>query len=123
MSEAGMVGRGPKQLAELRDVFGFLDEVRLRPGMWIRASSLQHLDSVLSGYRVALEVHGIEEEFDFWNLGPFTEWLWQRLGRSSSLGWAAEIEREAVDTETSPVELFFAFLDEYRVHRAMSQDR
>ncbi|MFF8531967.1 hypothetical protein ACF07B_08290 [Streptomyces sp. NPDC015532] len=111
----------PRQLTELGDVHDFLDEVRLRPGMWLRDSSLQHLDSMLAGYRVALAVHGIAEDFDFWSpdcQGPFAEWLWKRLGRHSSLGWAAEIEREAEDSDTPAVELFFSLLDEYRAERS-----
>ncbi|QDO39859.1 hypothetical protein FNV62_18260 [Streptomyces sp. RLB3-17] len=60
------------------------------------------------------------EAFDFWNPGcqePFAEWLWKRLGRHSSLGWAAEIEREAEASNTPAVELFFSLLDEYRAER------
>ncbi|MFJ9479613.1 hypothetical protein ACIRRI_32155 [Streptomyces mirabilis] len=66
----------PRQLTELGDVHDFLDEVRLRPGMWLPGGSLRHLDSMLVGYRVALAVHGTAEDFDFWNPGcqePFAE--------------------------------------------------
>lgn len=111
----------PRQLTQLGDVHDFLDEVRLRPGMWLRGSSLQHLESMLIGYRVALGVHGIPEDFDFWSpgsQGPFAEWLWQRLGRSSPLGWAVEIEREAEAANRPAVELFFSLLDEYRAERS-----
>lgn len=97
----------PRQLTELGDVHDFLDEVRLRPGMWLPGGSLRHLDSMLVGYRVALAVHGTAEDFDFWNPGcqePFAEWLWKRLGRHSSLGWAAEIEREAKASNTPAVD-------------------
>ncbi|MFJ7302383.1 hypothetical protein [Streptomyces sp. NPDC099088] len=101
----------------------FLDEVRLRPGMWLRGSSLQHLESMLIGYRAALGVHGIPEDFDFWSpgsRGPFAEWLCQRLGHKtpSPLGWAVEIEREAETTNKPAVELFFSLLDEYRAERS-----
>jgi hypothetical protein len=83
--------------------------------MWVR--SLDHLYSTLIGYRVALEVHNVPEEFDFWPQGRFTEWLWRRLGRHSSLGWAAEIEREAEAGSLDPMAMFFAFVDEYRAER------
>ncbi|MFI9649047.1 hypothetical protein ACIHAA_22440 [Streptomyces sp. NPDC052040] len=72
---------------------------------------------MLIGYQVAMAVHGIEEDFPFWrpgSEGPFTEWLWQRLGRHSSLGWAVEIEREAHEAGVPAVELFFSLLDKYR---------
>ncbi|GAA1961803.1 hypothetical protein [Catenulispora subtropica] len=106
-------------MGELSDIFDFLEEVRLRPGMWVR--SLDELHSVLCGYRVALEVHDIGEEFDFWPIGPFAEWLWTRLGRHSSLGWWVEIEREAEELARDPIELFFTFVDEFRLERRSSE--
>ncbi|MET7547097.1 hypothetical protein ABZS94_15115 [Streptomyces sp. NPDC005500] len=118
MTEAGRPR--PRQLAELSDANDFLDEVRLRPGMWVRGSSLQHLDSMLTGYRVAIGIHRVEEDFDFWNpgtQGTFAEWLWQRNGCSSALGWAVEIEREAETSGTPAIELFFSLLDQFRAER------
>ncbi|MDT6986922.1 hypothetical protein ACFSUJ_07700 [Streptomyces lusitanus] len=111
---------GPRQLTELTDVYDFLDEVRLRPGMWLPRSSLKHLESLLTGYRAAMVVHGVEGEFDFWSpgtQGPFTEWLWHRLGRESPLSWATEIEREAEATGVPAIELLFRLFDEYRADR------
>ncbi|MFJ2947529.1 hypothetical protein ACIO8H_07775 [Streptomyces sp. NPDC087226] len=117
MTDTSGARRQPRHLAELSNVHDFLDEVRLRPGMWLRGNSLQHLDSMLIGYRAAMAVHGIDEDFDFWSpgtQGQFAEWLWQRLGHHSSLGWAVEIEREAEAAGVPAVELFFSLLDEYR---------
>ena len=97
MADPGGTGRRPRPVDELADVYDFLEEVRLRPGMWVRLRSLQHLDSMLTGYRVALGVHDIAEPFDFWTPGApsrFSEWLCRRQGRDSALGWATEIERE-----------------------------
>lgn len=106
----------PRQPRELSNVHEFLDEVRLRPGMWVRRSSLQHLDSILVGYAVASEIHDTGEPFDFWHLGPFSQWLWKRLGMAypSALGWAVEIERAAEAAGTQPVEMSFSLLDEFR---------
>ncbi|MER5199412.1 hypothetical protein ACWD3J_18515 [Streptomyces sp. NPDC002755] len=107
----------PKPFDELTDVYDFLEEVRLRPNMWVRRGSLQHLDSMLTGYRVALGVHDVAEPFDFWNLGRpgrFSDWLCQRLGRESSLGWAVEIEHEAERADRPAMEMFFELLDEFR---------
>ncbi|WP_189265999.1 hypothetical protein [Streptomyces fuscichromogenes] len=117
MQETDGTRRRPRQLGELTDVYGFLEEVRLRPGMWVHSSSLQHLNSMLIGYRVALGIHDIAEPYDFWNPGTqggFSEWLWQRLGRHSALGWATEIEREAERLGRPSVEMFFELLDEFR---------
>lgn len=92
----------------------FLEQVvRLRPGMWLPGGSLHHLQAMLVGYRVALGVHSVDEPFDFWSDGPFSQWLWQQLGHSNSLGWAAEIERETPEGST-PVDEFFRLLDRYR---------
>ncbi|OKH95754.1 hypothetical protein [Streptomyces uncialis] len=116
MTETGRSRRPPRPLSELAEVYDLLEEVRLRPGMWVRRSSLQHLDSILTGYRVALEIHGVEEEFDFLHTGPFAEWLWKRLGMAypSALGWAVEIERAAEAANVPAMELFFDLLDEFR---------
>ncbi|MGP3772729.1 hypothetical protein ACTWJ8_18075 [Streptomyces sp. SDT5-1] len=116
MTEVGKGGRRPRQLAQLVDVYGLLDEVRLRPGMWVRRGSLLELECMLFGYGVALEIHGAEEDFVFRQLGPFSSWLWPRLGMAhgSPLGWAAEIERAAKDADRPALELFFDLLDEFR---------
>ncbi|MGY5106147.1 hypothetical protein [Streptomyces sp. 900105245] len=114
--------REPRHLTELRSVYEFLDEIRQRPGMWVRYRSLQHLDSILIGYRIAMEVHGIcEEEFPFWGVdgrGPFEEWFQQRRGQHSALGWPIEIERDAEAAGVPAIELFFSLLDEYRAERS-----
>ncbi|GGU75890.1 hypothetical protein GCM10010275_07820 [Streptomyces litmocidini] len=49
---------GAKPIGEWRDVYDFLDQVRLRPGMFVRGGSLLELQAMLYGYRVASEVHG-----------------------------------------------------------------
>ncbi|QCD54134.1 hypothetical protein CEB94_04040 [Streptomyces hawaiiensis] len=79
MTEAEIARRAPRQLTEMRDVYDLLEEVRLRPGMWVRGGSLQHLNSVLFGYHVALMVHGAKEKLDFRQGGPFA---------ASSADWA-----------------------------------
>ncbi|MFE2423984.1 hypothetical protein [Streptomyces hokutonensis] len=125
MTEAGGTRHRPRPIEELADVHDFLEEVRLRPGMWVRRSSLQHLNSMLTGYRVALGIHNIAEPFDFWNPGSqgrFSEWLWQRLGRHSSLGWAVEIEREAEQAGRPAMQVFFELLDEFRASDQQSHD-
>ncbi|MGX1471496.1 UNVERIFIED_CONTAM: hypothetical protein RKD50_000304 [Streptomyces canus] len=116
-SDVGGTRRRPRRIEDLTDVYDFLEEVRLRPGMWVRSNSLQHLDSTLTGYRLALGIHDIAEPFDFWTPGSqsrFSEWLCQRQGSPSSLGWAAEIEREAERSGRPAMEMFFELLDEFR---------
>ncbi|MGW7261944.1 hypothetical protein [Streptomyces sp. NPDC054842] len=118
MTETAKAARGPRQLSELADVYDVLDQVRLRPSMWVRGKSLLHLESMLIGYTAALGVHGIDEGCDLrpGSLGPFAQWLWRRLGMAypSSLGWAVEIERRAEQTDVPAMEMFFELLDEFR---------
>ncbi|GAA3486951.1 hypothetical protein [Streptomyces cremeus] len=89
----------------------------------MRSSSLQHLDSLLVGYAVASEINNSAEHFDFWNGGPFSEWLWRRMGMvyPSNLGWAVEIERAAESAGTPAMEMFFFLLDEFRAERDRPQ--
>ncbi|WP_433413550.1 hypothetical protein ACQP1V_31155 [Microtetraspora malaysiensis] len=124
MTEVGKSRRALRAPSELNDVYEFLDKVRLRPSMWVWRGSLQHLYSMLAGYAIAQEIHGIDESFDFDNDGPFAEWLWPRLGMSysSALGWAAEIENAAEKSSTPAMELFFTLLDEFRAERDHAQD-
>lgn len=107
-----------KHWQECTDAYDFLEQIRLRPGMWLPDGSLLHLQSILNGYQAALGVHSIGEPFDFWPDGHFSQWLRQHHGISSSLGWAAEIERNTPDGST-PVEEFFRLLGEYRRHAAL----
>ncbi|MFD5105251.1 hypothetical protein [Streptomyces cinereoruber] len=107
----------PKRLDEFESVYDLLEQVRLRPGMWVPGSSLLQLDSMLIGYRVAMAVHEAEEDFPFWTPGgdsPFDAWLSERNGAGSSLRWSTQIEHEARTTDTPPIELFFSLLDQFR---------
>ncbi|ARF77527.1 hypothetical protein HS99_0008735 [Kitasatospora aureofaciens] len=106
----------PKHWQECTGAYDFLEQVRLRPGVWLPGGSLRHLESMLIGYRVALGVHRVEEDFDFWPENSFKEWLWRHLGRHSPLGWAAEIERETPAGST-PVAEFFRLLDTFRAEQ------
>ncbi|MFE6955480.1 hypothetical protein [Streptomyces sp. NPDC057696] len=70
--------------SDLNDLYDFLDKIRPRPEMWVPEGSVLHFESILTGYRTALNAHGVDEDWPFWSLGSqrlFAEWLWQRLGR------------------------------------------
>jgi hypothetical protein len=109
----------PRPLRELATVYDFLDDVRLRPSMYVRGSSVLHLQSILYGYSVACEIHGAPAMTDFEHFGPFSEWLWPRLDMqySSPQGWAVEIERAAGAAGIPPLDMFFDLLDEFRAER------
>ncbi|MFD0063245.1 hypothetical protein [Streptomyces sp. NPDC056690] len=120
MPEPGEPRRTPRHASEISSVYELLDEIRLRPAMWVRDASLLHLESILMGYRIALNPHSADEGWPFWSpgsQGSFSEWLWQRLGRHSSLSWATEIEREAQTANQAAMNLFFSLFDEYLAER------
>ncbi|MFB6651462.1 barstar family protein [Streptomyces microflavus] len=113
-----------KHWQECSDVYDFLHQIRLRPGMWLPNGSLQHLQAILTGYRVALAVHSSHEPFAFWPERDFSDWLHKRYGISSSLTWAAEIERHT-PADSTPVKEFFRLLDDFRrdaVHEPAPQE-
>lgn len=104
---------GPvKPINQCRDVQDVLDQIRLRPSMWVRQGSLRDLESILFGYSVALSVHRIEEPFVLSPGGSFAKWLSARRGWSMSCGWADAIERHADGDD--PLTAFFRLLDECR---------
>ncbi len=105
----------PVPLAECTDVYGLLDQVRLRPGMWVRGRTLRELETTLWGYGMALEIHGVREPFPFGPRGGFGEWLYARFGWGTTCGWAFAIEQNA-GTE-DPLAAFFRLANEYRVHQ------
>ncbi|WJV50951.1 barstar family protein [Streptomyces flavofungini] len=99
------------------DVYDVLEQIRLRPGAWLPGGSLQHLQSLLAGYRLALAVHAGSEPFAFWPEEDFTDWLRGHYGTESSLTWAAEIERRTPAGST-PVDEFFRLLDAFKADPA-----
>ncbi|MFE3655937.1 hypothetical protein [Streptomyces sp. NPDC059165] len=115
----------PRPLHKLGGVHDFLDDIRLRPGMYVRGRSILHLDSILYGYSVGCEIHEVPVVNDFGHGGPFSEWLWPRFGMeySSPLGWAVEIERAAEAAGVKPLDMFFDLLDEFRAARATTANQ
>ncbi|OKJ50323.1 hypothetical protein AMK27_35215 [Streptomyces sp. CB02009] len=109
-----------KPVSEWRDVYDFLDQVRLRPGMFVRGGSLLELQAMLYGYRVASEIYGPQAMTDFEHQGPFAEWLWPRLGHAfaSPLGWAVEITKAAEASGRAGIDLFFDLLSEFKAERS-----
>ncbi|MFE0701224.1 hypothetical protein [Streptomyces sp. NPDC058872] len=111
---------GAKPISEWHDVYDFLDQVRIRPGMFVRAGSRLELQAMLYGYRVASEIHGPQAMTDFEHQGLFAEWLWPRLGHTyaSPLGWAIEITKAAEASDRAGIDLFFDLLSEFKAERS-----
>lgn len=100
-----------RPLNQCGDVYGLLEQIRLRPSLWLPDRSLRDLQNILIGYDAALTVNGLERS-GFWPSGPFSDRLHARYGWSTSTGWAGAIERNAGPEE--PLQVFFRLLDEYR---------
>ena len=103
----------PRPLSECSDVYDVLQDIQLRPGMWVR--SLSELQTMLWGYGVALQVHGVTEPDPFSSGREFSEWLGKRFGWGMSLGWAYAIETRAKDE--APLDMFFRLAEEYRLEQ------
>jgi hypothetical protein len=113
-------GSAWKPASEWVDVYDLLEQVRIRPGMFVRRGSVQELGTMLVGYSLALQVHGVPERFDLRPaLGPFAKWLSETQGWSMALGWDTAIEANAHGV--APLELFFNLLDEYRATASGSE--
>lgn len=109
----------PKPISEIRDVYDFLDNVRLRPGMYVPQSSVTHLHSMLHGFDVAMQVSGNPGATPFGTDGPFAEWLRDHVGSDyGSLTWGRAIELTAEDRSVSAIDLFFGLLDKFRAETA-----
>ena len=98
-----------------RNVFGWLDDIRARPEMYLGSSSLRELETLVWGYYSALGVHGLVEPVP--QMGrPFLAWLHYRTGWSCCAGWASAIEPRHPEADKA-LAAFFEFVDEYRTLR------
>ncbi|MFJ5924665.1 hypothetical protein ACIQF6_18900 [Kitasatospora sp. NPDC092948] len=110
----------PEPFDELQNVYDVLEHVRQRPGMFVRNGSLDELGLLLSGYGLALRIHGVDEQFDLDPAGPFAQWLSWTRGWPMVCGWAMAIEQNRGDEP--PLEAFFRLLDEWRVGLAAASN-
>src|SRR5690606_17894442 len=74
-----------RPLNQCGDVYGLLEQIRLRPSLWLPDRSLRDLQNILIGYDAALTVNGLERA-GFWPSGPFSDRLHARYGWSTSSG-------------------------------------
>ena len=94
------------------NVFDWLDEVRARPGMYLRGGSLLDLESKVYGYYAGLASHGIVEPVPAMD-HHFASWLYHRTRWSMSCGWGAGIADRHKRPERA-VAAFFRLVDGYR---------
>ncbi|WP_327384124.1 hypothetical protein [Streptomyces sp. NBC_01207] len=117
MTEPQRKGRPPRPFSEMHDVYDFLEDVRLRPSLYAFHSSVMHLQSLLYGFEIALQMHGnTGTPFDG---RAFSDWLRHQInGQYGSLVWGYAIELEAKDRGMPAMDLFFELLDKFRAETA-----
>jgi hypothetical protein len=99
-------------------VFNVLDEIRARPNMYLgwdelhRVQQLQNLETLLRGYSIALEQHGIREAVTEFTR-DFGAYLLETKGWSASCGPTAAV-RDAARSDAETWELFWQLVDEFR---------
>lgn len=103
----------------MTSVFDLLDEIRQRPGMYVggdasqRMLQLQNLETLLSGYTLALRQHQIQEPVVDFNR-EFGAYLRGTKGWSLSCGPVAAVLREAVPGNDEAWQLYWRSVDEFR---------
>jgi hypothetical protein len=105
-------------MSDIRSLEDMFESVRERPGMWIPDKSLARLETMVHGYTVALRAHEVVEfgvEFN----RRFSAFVSDRLGWTTSCGWADAITTNCISADAA-FERFFSLLDEFR--RASPRD-
>jgi hypothetical protein len=95
-----------------RNVFVWLDQIRSRPGMYIRNNSLRELEMLIWGYYSALGMHGIVEDVPAMDR-HFSTWLGHTTKWSCCSGWAYAINYRFPVADDA-LNAFFRLVDEYR---------
>jgi hypothetical protein len=102
----------------MASIFDLLDEIRKRPGMYVgyddskRALQLQTIETLVDGYRLALQYHNIKEPVSDFN-HEFAMYLSETREWSESCGPVVAI-LEAAKSEEEAWELFWQLVDEFR---------
>ncbi|MGG6266588.1 hypothetical protein ACQ4M3_24775 [Leptolyngbya sp. AN03gr2] len=94
-------------------LFGLLNKIRVKPGMYIGGASVTDLFMFIGGYKTAQHEFGVpttEAEKHFYR--EFQPWLQRRLGMTTSRSWAKMLEFRSVNQQEA-FESFFRLLDEF----------
>ena len=94
------------------NVFGWLDQIQLRPGMYLgeTITPLEDLQTLVDGYTEALRVHGLVEGVP--SMVHFSTWLRHKTGWSTSRGWAHAIAGHT--QQDLALAAFFSLVAEFR---------
>jgi hypothetical protein len=97
------------------NVFGWLDSIQQRPGMYLGETPrpLADLETLIHGYLAALSVHGLIEGVP--SMVHFSTWLHHTTRWSTSCGWAHAITTHS--EHDSALATFFSLIAEFRTLR------
>ena len=107
-------------MKKAKNVFEVLHEIRERPYMHVggdstdRVAQLKALETLLYGYSLAVEHHGIDEPGRGF-LKSFSGYLQARFGWPTALGPIVAIV-DGLDPGEEPWERFWELIDEYEQH-------
>ncbi|MFD3471339.1 hypothetical protein ACFWWM_34305 [Streptomyces sp. NPDC058682] len=98
---------------DLNSIYDVWENPRIRVAFIRDGDSLGEIASFLSGYFLALQIHGIDEDFALGQVGDFSNWLSRTYGTSPTGGWISAVEQLAKEGESS-VEVFLRLLKSFR---------
>lgn len=94
-------------------IFGMIDLIRRRPGMYLGRNSISALRNFLDGYRAAEREHSLNQIEELFPL-PFSymhEYTAYRLHERNSMGWSHQLLKACDDAEDIALQKFFEFYD------------
>ncbi|MFJ3860341.1 hypothetical protein ACIPRL_29380 [Streptomyces sp. NPDC090085] len=97
----------------MKNIYDVLENPRIRMGFIRDGDTSGEIASFLSGYFLALQIHGIDEGFSLGQVGDFSNWLSRTYGTSPSGGWISAVETLTEEGESS-VEAFLRLLKSFR---------
>lgn len=108
-------------------VFTLLSEIRERPAMFVggdesdRGAQLRQLETLLYGYGLAVEAHGLEDPGrDF--VKSFAVYVNKRFGWPTALGPIVAI-LDAASPSQDPWELFWKLVNDFKHYLSRGADR
>lgn len=113
----------------LKGLYGWLELIEKRPGMYLREPGFASLESFIAGYDTALIDHQVleDEQPPFSGFGAFAAARLGRAGERTTAGlpggkldigpihWSTAI-RDAAPDDREAFDLFFKLLRDYRAH-------
>ncbi|WP_162688422.1 MULTISPECIES: hypothetical protein [unclassified Streptomyces] len=97
----------------MNNIYDVLENPRIRLGFIRDGDTLSEIASFLSGYFLALQIHGIDEGFELGQVGDFSDWLSRTYGISRTGGWISAVDQLTKEGESS-VDSFLRLLKSFR---------